>query len=111
MRLDMFAREAADTNGASELIQPSVENAAADDRFKTLFPLLLPTSLTDIGDLEVDIAFPSVKPMRAVYHANLLNPKTRLGSWSTRARILGMKVGGLDVRRQSAPDVRVRYLV
>ena len=103
-RLDSFT---SDPEQRSSVVQPPIEAASTDDRFRSLFPLLLPSSLLDL-DIEGEndqgtissvqspltpppppqlssetLHFPtqhddsSTKAMRAVYYTDLLEHKAR----------------------------------
>lgn len=150
--------------GDSRIVQPAVEDAAHDERFSTLFPLSLPTSLVALASLEPGPTLadpqghlapgynlsqatpprtarstsgvlspgfneegypgpqvtqshgphlghsdsPSAKAMRAVYHANLLDQRHRLSSWTRGVPIPGIKPSlnhraYLEIRRSSTP--------
>ena len=114
------------------LVQPVVEAAATDERFRTLFPLSLPSALVGATCLEpgpslsptpphqhisspIDLTShtrssnqsPTAKAMRAVYHHNLLNQKHRSFSW-LKTSLIGFNIPPNQFpegRRMSTPDI------
>ena len=129
-RLDHFA-EAIE---ASQLVQPIVESAVLDERFRTLFPLSLPASLIGARGLEPGPVItpttphgqtsqtesglaetkssanegaesPAAKAMRAVYHPRLLAQRHRLSSWTRGILIPGVQSSDwTEARRMSTPE-------
>lgn len=123
-----------ETIDAIHLVQPVVESAAHDKRFRTLFPLSLPASLVGTTGLNPGPAVspvtppprkaqaaspdtathptsyetaesPAAKAMRAVYHANLLGQRHRLTSGSRGTVIPGIiPLDYNEGRRMSTPD-------
>lgn len=107
---------------ATHLVQPIVESAADEERFRTLFPLSLPASLVGAMCLEPGpigssptspkmqssltstahegAESPAAKAMRAVYHANLLDHRHRLSSYHGGIASLEFAGG----RRMSSPN-------
>lgn len=117
----------------ARLIQPVIEGEAQHVRFRSLFPLSLPTKMVSRNSLELGPTpstsptspqsrtrqasnsaggnqntlrdSPSARAMRAVYHSNLLNQRLRLSSWSRGIPTPdGQPIGFPDARRMSTPD-------
>lgn len=122
-RLDEFASQ---PEQQRMIVQPAIEAASSDDRFRSLFPLLLPPSLLDSTNSEfgaassstaspltppvslpppaahsasaaaAEMVDASTRAMRAVYHTDLLEHKHR-GSTMTGAGVVPIPgVGGFD---------------
>lgn len=116
------------------IVQPAIEAASTDDRFRSLFPLLLPPSLLDPSTSDIGTSsttespltppsslpsYPtststtaeftdaSTKAMRAVYYTDLLEHKHRGANTGGIGVVPIPGVGGFDwdfERRMSTPN-------